>query len=71
MTKIKFGFTYEALVFAALYVSEVWYSSWNSTTSKKSKLYYKTRAIVVYDRVLNTDISTEGAIAELENTFKL
>lgn len=44
----------------ALWVSETWYSAWHarefyikSGASKTKMLYYKTRGIVVFDRVLN------------------
>lgn len=43
-------------IFSALYVSEGWYVWWElRDTLKKGfrPLYYKTRAIVIYDRVLN------------------
>ena len=39
-------------LFAALYVSECWWSSWQT----RRRLYYKTRALVVFDRVLNGEI---------------
>lgn len=41
--------TYLERLFAALYVSEVWYSGWTRDTNR---LHYKARAIVLYDRVL-------------------
>lgn len=51
------GMTLEAWVFAALYVSEGWYDSW---VRNNKKLHSKARAIVLYDRVLNKGITTDG-----------
>lgn len=47
-------------LFAALYVSEVWYALW---TSPYARLYHKARAMVVYDRVLTgrLDPHAEGS----------
>jgi hypothetical protein len=41
-----------ALLFAALYVSEGWYDNWTRT----KKLHSKTRALVLFDRVLNQEM---------------
>lgn len=40
-------------LFAALWVSDVWYLAWH----EKHRIHYKARAVVVFDRVLNR---TEG-----------
>ena len=42
-------------LFAALYVSEAWYSAWKLRPTKR--LYWKARAIVLYDRVLTGKIA--------------
>lgn len=47
--------THEAIVFAALYVSEGWHTLWENRQMLRKgarPLYYKARAVVVYDRVL-------------------
>ena len=40
-------------LYAALWVSEVWSLAWH----ERGRVHYKTRAVVVFDRVLNR---TEG-----------
>jgi hypothetical protein len=40
------------LLFAALYISEVWYGNWVRT----KRLHSKTRALVLFDRVLNQEM---------------
>lgn len=39
------------VLFAALWVSEVWYESWRQT----GRLHSKARGIVIFDRVLTED----------------
>jgi len=54
---------HEAIVFAALYVSEGWYTLWESRGMLKRgarPLYYKARALVVYDRILAQQSQGEG-----------
>jgi len=36
-------------LFAALYVSEGWYSAW---LTRKNRPYYRARAVVLFDRVM-------------------
>jgi len=40
--------TYIEKLFAALYVSEVWHNNYRKTGS----IYAKTRAMVIYDRIM-------------------
>ena len=40
-------------LFAALYVSQVWYAGWEENPRRIS---YKARGIVVFDRVLNGEL---------------
>lgn len=44
----------------ALFVSEIWYSLIDLLPYKKRRTYYKTRGIVIYDRVLNYAVNGEG-----------
>ena len=41
------------LFYAAMWVSEVWYTGWRT----RGWVHYKTRGIVVFDRVLNGEPS--------------
>jgi hypothetical protein len=43
-------------LFAALYVSEVWYVSWKL---EPKKIAYKARAVVVFDRIVD-ELSKEN-----------
>ena len=43
-----------ARLFAALYVSEGWYDGW--LQDPKRRLYWKARAVVLFDRVLCDDL---------------
>lgn len=42
------------LFYAAMWVSEVWYTGWRS----RGWVHYKARGIVVFDRVLNGELET-------------
>ena len=42
-------------LYAALWLSEGWYSGWELEPSKR--IYWKTRGIVLYDRVLTGRIA--------------
>lgn len=47
--------THEAIVFAALWVSEGWHTLWENRAMLREgarPLYYRARAVVVYDRAL-------------------
>ena len=47
--------THEAIIFAALWVSEAWHALWENRQMLRPgarPLYYKARAIVVYDRCI-------------------
>lgn len=46
--------THWMLTFAALYLSEAWYSAWQSGPIKR--LHYKARAVVLFDRALNLEL---------------
>ena len=47
-----------ALLFAALYISEAWYDNWLRT----KRIHSKARAMVLYDRVLNQEQRSIGAL---------
>lgn len=52
-----------ALFFAALYLSEVWYSVWESGKGNK-KCHAKARAMVLFDRAINGKVGICGASAK-------
>jgi len=44
-------------LFAALYVSDVWYSIFTDPTrSPRDKLYGRTRGIIMFDRVMSGEL---------------
>lgn len=59
-----FNFNRMAALFAGLYLSESWYEHWASKQGlgSKSPLYCKTRAIVLFDRVITGKIFTDEGI---------